>query len=90
MNTIRKSLILEGNAFREEIRTIVRDIVTMLKDFSIDVDKDKMLKEYKRCTEDHVLGFMLIDINAPDNQRFRCGFKEYIKMGLDKKNILQK
>jgi len=67
-----------------------RDIVTMLKDFSIDVDKDKMLKEYKRCTEDHVLGFMLIDINAPDNQRFRCGFKEYIKMGLDKKNILQK
>lgn len=31
MNTIRKSLILEGNAFREEIRTIVRDIVTIFK-----------------------------------------------------------
>ena len=68
-----------------------RDITTLLNDFSINVDKTKLLAEYKKCTEDHVLGFMLIDINAPDDQRFRCGFKQIIKFNtLDKKNISEK
>lgn len=31
MELIRKSLILEGSSFREEIRTIVKDIVTIYK-----------------------------------------------------------
>lgn len=57
-----------------------RDITTILNDFSINVDKNKMLKAYKQCTEDHVLGFMMIDINAPDAERFRCGFKKIINL----------
>lgn len=57
-----------------------RDITTLLNDFSIDVDKNKMLKAYKKCTEDHVLGFMMIDVNAPDSERFRCGFKTPIPL----------
>ena len=56
-----------------------RDITTLLNDFSINVDKQNMLKAYKECTEDHVLGFMMIDVNAIDTERFRCGFKKILQ-----------
>jgi hypothetical protein len=55
-----------------------KDITTIINDFSINVDKKEMLKEYKKCTEDSVLGFMMIDINATDDKRFRCGFTKTI------------
>jgi hypothetical protein len=85
-----KSLINANYIFLKKIPNN-RDITTLLNDFSINVDKTKLLAEYKKCTEDHVLGFMLIDINAPDDQRFRCGFKQIIKFNkLDNKNISEK
>jgi len=57
-----------------------RDITTLLNDFSINVDKTAMLKAYKQCTQDPVLGFMTIDVNAPDSERFRCGFTKIINI----------
>jgi hypothetical protein len=57
-----------------------RDITTLLNDFSINVDKTVMLKAYKQCIQDPVLGFMTIDVNAPDSERFRCGFTKIINI----------
>jgi hypothetical protein len=54
MEVIRKSLILEGSSFREEIRTIVKDIVTIYKsndegEFYLPSDiNDKVEYNFKR------------------------------------------
>ena len=54
-----------------------KDIVHILNDFSFNVDKKLLLKMYKDSTKD-LLDFLMIDIDAPHENKFRKGFKHLI------------
>jgi len=54
-----------------------KDIVHILNDFSFNIDKKLLLKMYKDSTKD-LLDFLMIDIDAPPESKFRKGFKNII------------
>lgn len=55
-----------------------RDIVYILKDYSLgDIDKKDLLKLYQEATKDY-LDFLFIDIDAPNDKKFRKGFNNIL------------
>jgi hypothetical protein len=57
-----------------------KDIVTILKDYSLgNIDKSQLLKLYSEATKDY-LDFLFIDIDAPNDKKFRKGFNMLLNM----------
>ncbi len=57
-----------------------RDIVTILKDYSLgNIDKGELLELYNEATKDY-LDFLFIDIDAPNDKKFRKGFNTLLHL----------
>ena len=56
-----------------------KEITAILKGYSLAVDKDDLIKMYKKCTENQT-DFMMIDLEAPEEKRFRKNFKQIINI----------
>lgn len=54
-----------------------RDLNMILSEFNLGVDKKQLIEMYKYATADP-LSFLLIDIDAPEENRFRNGFLEIL------------
>ena len=50
-----------------------KDLVMIMKDFSLGLEKEELIDLYKYCTEDFT-SFLLVDIDVPPEQRFRQGY----------------
>jgi len=57
-----------------------RDIVTILKDYSLgNINSTDLINLYKEATKDY-LDFLFIDIDAPNEKKFRKGFNEILEL----------
>ena len=56
----------------------VKDLKFVLKDFSLGLSSDELLAVYKCCTEDK-RPFLVVDVNATEEERFRKNFKEVLQ-----------
>lgn len=56
-----------------------KDLTMIMRDFSLGLEKEYLLELYKYCTDD-MSSFLLVDIDAPAEQRFRKGFFEIIQV----------
>lgn len=54
-----------------------RDLTMIMKDFSLGLQRQELLELYKHCTEDPQ-SFLLVDIAAPSERRFRKNFDEIL------------
>ena len=57
-----------------------RDIAAILKENSLSIDKDTLLKLYHFCTDNDMTNFLLIDTNASPDEMFRKGFNKIIRL----------
>jgi predicted ATP-binding protein involved in virulence len=64
--------------------TSTRDLNFVLKDFSLGTSREKLLEIYKYCLEDPK-NFMMVDIHAQPEDRFRCNFSEIIPLEEEEK-----
>lgn len=55
-----------------------RDLSFILKDFSLDLDKEQLFQLYKYCVDTHQRDFLFVDISAPEEKRFRFNFDEIL------------
>jgi hypothetical protein len=58
--------------------TSQKDLTMILSDFSLGVDKKRLVELYKYCTNDQ-LDFLLVDIDAPAEKRFRKNLTEILE-----------
>lgn len=56
-----------------------RDLSVLLSDFQLSIDKDRLMKLYRECTREPD-DFLLIDLHAPVERRFRKNFKTIINI----------
>lgn len=56
-----------------------KDLVSILKEYSLGVDINELKKLYKNNVK-NMTDFLLIDLDASDDKRFRKGFKEILKV----------
>ena len=56
-----------------------RDLKMILQEYNLGVDIKALMKLFKYATKDR-LGFLLIDCDNDDEQKFRSGFKEILKI----------
>lgn len=56
-----------------------KDLVMIMKDFSLGLEKEELIDLYKFCTEDFK-SFLLVDIDVPPEQRFRQGYFNIINI----------
>jgi hypothetical protein len=57
-----------------------RDLNTILSEVNIGLKKEELLKIYKDCVEGDFTNFMLIDIDAPNEEKFRKNFLDIIEI----------
>ena len=51
-----------------------RDVNGILKEFSLSVNKDQLIKIYESCVQKSITSFLLIDLNCDPDQAFRRNF----------------
>lgn len=52
-----------------------RDLRFILSEYSLGISMQKLVALYKHATSKGITGFLLIDLNGPDNLRFRANFE---------------
>jgi len=57
----------------------VRNVNLILSEFNLGINKQELLNIYKYCTKDK-FNFLLIDVDAPEEQRFRHNFTKVINI----------
>jgi hypothetical protein len=55
-----------------------KELITIIKDYSLDISKEKFLKMYEDITKDNKFNFLMLDLDNSDNGRFRKNFNEVI------------
>jgi ABC-type cobalamin/Fe3+-siderophores transport system ATPase subunit len=63
----------------------VRDLSFVLKDHTLDLTKEQMMKMYQDCTSDG--GFLFIDVAGPPEERYRHNFLENITPSQENSNV---
>ena len=57
-----------------------RDIVEIMKNGSVLVERDVLLNMYNHCVNgDDILSFLMLDFNAPSEHQFRHNFNRVFK-----------
>lgn len=56
-----------------------RDITHIMNEYSINIDKSKMLEMYRKCTSDFE-NFLMIDVGTTPDKMFRCNFDKIINI----------
>jgi hypothetical protein len=51
-----------------------RDINLIIREYSLDISKEQFNKIYQDIIKEDILNFLLIDIDAPPENRFRKNF----------------
>lgn len=59
----------------------LRDLNMMMRDHNLNLSKDELLQLYNYCT-DSIQNFMLVDVDAPPQNRFRKNFDEVFTIPL--------
>lgn len=59
-----------------------KDLVMIMKDFSLGLEKEELLEIYKFCTDDFT-NFLMVDIDVPPEKRFRKGYFNILNVGAD-------
>ena len=55
-----------------------REITAILKNYSLECSKEKLIEMYEQCTREPT-SFLMVDLDADATNRFRCNFKKIIK-----------
>jgi uncharacterized protein (DUF433 family) len=53
-----------------------RDLVHILKNSSLGIEPDELLKIYNYCVKDDITSFLSIDLKAPPERAFKKNFIE--------------
>lgn len=72
---VPKPIRLQANYIFFKKISSIRDISYIMKDHAISLSKEEMLNLYNYCTET-ISDFMLVDLEAPVNNRFRKNFDQ--------------
>ena len=56
-----------------------KEITAILKNYSLECSKEALITMYNNCTK-NLTDFLMIDLDAPDHQRFRHNFKQMINL----------
>ena len=56
----------------------MKDITTIIKNYSLECSKEAIINMYNKCTAKQT-DFLMVDLSAPEDQRFRHNFKNIIK-----------
>jgi ABC-type dipeptide/oligopeptide/nickel transport system ATPase component len=72
-----KVIRLQANYILMKKLSSTRDLVMVMKDCSLGLEKDELLQMYKFCTVDHH-SFLMIDMQTDPENRFRRNFNELI------------
>ena len=56
----------------------MKDITTIIKNYSLECSKEAIINMYNKCTAKQT-DFLMVDLSAPENERFRHNFKNIIK-----------
>ncbi len=57
-----------------------RDIVAILRNYSLDLEIHELLKIYQYCISTDILNFLLIDLEAPAEKAYRKNFDEVLNV----------
>lgn len=57
-----------------------RDTVYILRNHSLNLEIDELLKIYQYCINDNQLNFLLIDLNEPPEKAYRLGFNKVLNL----------
>lgn len=72
---IPKPIRLQANyVFLKKISSM-RDILTVMRDHNLNMEKEELIHLYQHCT-DNIKNFLMIDLEAPAHNRFRRNFDE--------------
>lgn len=74
-----KTIRLNSNYIILKKLSSTRDLGMILRDFSLGVDKETLIKIYKFCTQERS-DFLFIDIDSLPENRFRRNFLDMIKL----------
>lgn len=75
--TTPKVIRLQANYILMKKLTSTRDLVMVMKDCSLGLEKDELLQLYKHCTSDP-RSFLMIDVQTEPEKRFRKNFNELL------------
>jgi hypothetical protein len=73
-----KTIRLQCNYIIMKKLSSTRDLNMIMSDFSLGCNRDELVDLYKFCTEDRS-NFLLVDIDAPMENRFRMNFLNILK-----------
>jgi hypothetical protein len=75
--TTPKVIRLQANYILMKKLTSTRDLVMVMKDLSLGLEKEELLELYKHCTTDQ-RSFLMIDVQTDPEKRFRKNFSELL------------
>jgi len=55
-----------------------KELMTIMKDYSLDISKNEFLKMYEDITKDNKFNFLMLDLEEQPEKRFRKNFNEVI------------
>lgn len=55
-----------------------KELMAIIKDYSLDISKEKFLKMYEDITRDNKFNFLMLDLDNEPEKRFRKNFNEVI------------
>jgi hypothetical protein len=58
----------------------VRDLNLIMKDFSLADSKEQLFRIYDYCVNGSHTDFLFVDLNAPEEKRFRRNFHEILNI----------
>lgn len=54
----------------------MRDLNLIMREYSLNISKEEFVKLYEDITKENIMNFMMIDIDAPPEERFRFNFEK--------------
>lgn len=57
----------------------LKDITMIIKNYSLECSKESIINMYNKATSNQMTNFLMVDLNASDDQRFRHNFKQIVK-----------
>ena len=57
----------------------IKELISIIKDYSLSLSKERFLKLYEDITKENKFNFLLLDLDAEDDFKFRVNF-EVIKL----------
>jgi hypothetical protein len=77
--------VIRGNANYIVLKKLAnnRDLNLILSEYNLGIDKDVLTKLYKSATSDQH-NFLLIDVSADEDHKFRISWNQFIKINSDK------